>query len=368
MIPAIDCDVLVVGGGPAGAACATVLAGHGAGVTLVEAGTLESFRVGETISLRARPVFDKLGLDPDREPWAHICESVMAAWGGSVPVQTPDILQPHLPSWRVDRCKLDRALLETAARAGASVWLECRVQAASRIGNRWHLGFMTKGQRFEGSARLVVEATGRSGHSPCAPREPRRVFDALVGLAVLSAREEGGTGLGAALVESGPHGWWYSASLPEDRELAVFFTDIHLLPADRRSTASWLTMQMSTSPLTHERWVKIFGDSGTLLPVRIFDARSSARTTAIADGWAATGDALMAFDPLTGRGVMEALGSGIELAEWIVEGANLEKDPVPMWTRRAGARLTRYLAERERVYGRESRWRQNEFWRRRRAS
>ena len=194
------------------------------------------------------------------------------------------------------------------------------------------------------------------------------VFDALVGLAVLRGREEAGAGIGSTLVESGPHGWWYSASLPEDRELAVFFTDTHLLPADRRSTASWLTMQMSASPLTHERWVGMFGDRGTLSPVRTFDARSSARTTAIADGWAATGDALMAFDPLTGGGVIAALSSGIELAEWIVEGADLEKDPVPTWTRRAGARLTRYLAERERVYSRESRWRQNEFWGRRRAS
>lgn len=76
----------------------------------------------------------------------------------------------------------------------------------------------------------------------------------------------------------------------------------------------------------------------------------------------------MAFDPLTGRGVAEAIHSGIELAEWLVEGGEHVKDSVPAWTRRAGGRLTRYLAERVRIYSRESRWPQNEFWRQRRAS
>jgi hypothetical protein len=77
---------------------------------------------------------------------------------------------------------------------------------------------------------------------------------------------------------------------------------------------------------------------------------------------------MMAFDPLTGRGVTEAIRSGVELAEWLVEGGDLAKDSVPAWTRRAGRRLTRYLAERVHVYSRESRWSQNEFWRRRCAS
>jgi flavin-dependent dehydrogenase len=191
-------------------------------------------------------------------------------------------------------------------------------------------------------------------------------LDRLVGIALIADTGERvrSNPPAPALVEAAPCGWWYAATIPNGNKLAVFFTDGDLLPRGKHNLGEFLRDQLARSPLT--RTGRDFADE------RIgrrqwtgFDARSGIRRVAIADGWVAVGDALMAFDPLCGRGVIEALTFGIEVADWLLQPGQAKREELPIWTANAAQRFNEYRAQRVTTYGAEKRWGDMAFWQRR---
>lgn len=168
----------------------------------------------------------------------------------------------------------------------------------------------------------------------------------------------------SALIEATPCGWWYSVCLPEGRTLAIFFTDGDLLPRGKTGIASFLRRQIQDSEITGDR-CSFIEQSIEHHRWKTFDARSSIRRTVVSDGWVTTGDALMAFDPLCGRGVTEALNSGIEVAGWLLNRQSSDSESIPAWLELVSARFNNYLEQRLRTYSYENRWNDSPFWWRR---
>ncbi|MGH8161082.1 MAG: NAD(P)/FAD-dependent oxidoreductase, partial [Gammaproteobacteria bacterium] len=56
------CDVLVVGGGPAGSATATLLARRGRKVVMLEKDRHPRFHIGESLLPRSMPLLEELGV------------------------------------------------------------------------------------------------------------------------------------------------------------------------------------------------------------------------------------------------------------------------------------------------------------------
>src|SRR5213080_892196 len=95
--------VVVIGGGPAGCACAMTLARNDVPTVLVDRSDGEVMKIGETLPPSARATLEGLGLWGDFLAGGHLpCYSNRSAWG-SARVQTRDfIFDPFGPGWHLD--------------------------------------------------------------------------------------------------------------------------------------------------------------------------------------------------------------------------------------------------------------------------
>ena len=133
-------DVLVIGGGPAGAAVALCLARQGCSVALLEATAYESQRYGETLPPEINPVLRELGVwDAFRNLSPLEAPGMISVWGDPIPVESDFIHNVHGVGWHIDRKSFDRMLVLEAEKAGAQLHLRRRVQTCSRAGGGWRV-------------------------------------------------------------------------------------------------------------------------------------------------------------------------------------------------------------------------------------
>jgi flavin-dependent dehydrogenase len=354
----VDGDVAVVGGGPAGVAAAVALRRVGLVAVLVEASRYGTPRVGETLTPEVRPALARLGLHVDD---GVVAAAVESAWGTSDLATRSSMLNPYGGGAHVDRAAFDAALAGQVETGGATVLRGCRVRRCEPFGARsWRL--VT--DRGPVTAAAVICATGRGAGLARALGAQWTAADQLVGVAVEYAGPTGDHG-GATLVEAAPEGWWYSVELPSARRMVVFMTDADICRAgrypdpDRWADAIGRTRHVSERvrglvPRTRPRVVSAVSH-------RLARPRTSRP-------WLATGDAAMSVDPLTGRGVLGALlageAAGTAMAHWLLG----DERPAAAYENRLDVRYAGYLAERAEIYGRETRWPQAPFWRRRAAT
>src|SRR4030095_2103007 len=143
MQPGIDFDVVIVGGGPAGSACGTLLARAGARVAIVEAGDFTRFRVGETLEASIVPILVRLGMSLNGVDWGLASDGVASVWTDSRMQKRPSILHPFGRAWHVDRRAFDQALFENAGAAGVTLFKNSRVRGVHRRSERWHFSIIS---------------------------------------------------------------------------------------------------------------------------------------------------------------------------------------------------------------------------------
>lgn len=163
-----DCDVLVIGGGPAGSTAATLLAQRGHRVTLIEKARHPRFHIGESLLPANLPLLEKLGVADEvkaigMEKWAaefvspwHDHKQVFHfadAWDKSMPL-----------AYQVQRAEFDNILIRNAQRKGANVIEGCRVNDVAFLPK--DEGAVIQTQHDDGTAqswraRFVLDASGR---------------------------------------------------------------------------------------------------------------------------------------------------------------------------------------------------------------
>jgi len=351
-------DVVVAGGGPAGAAAAVALARAGLTVAVLERSGHAAGRVGEVLPPEIRPVLSRLGAwerflacGPTPSP------GTLSAWGAAEPRSNDFVFNPHGDGWHVDRRAFDEMLARCAEEAGAAVHRAARPVLATRAGGGWDVEAEVGGARRRFRSRFVVDATGRSAW--LASRHGRRVAcDRLVG--VLGYLPHAPVEDPRLLVEATETGWWYSAVAPGAGLVAAYMTDRDLLPRAAQDPTTW-SARLAEAPLTARR----VHDAGGPPRPRVVRAETSAVDPPVGDGWLAVGDAAAAFDPLWGRGVCHALESGRSGALAIL--ASLGGDPAGLGghAERESGGVRAFLRERTAQYRLESRWPAAPFWRRR---
>ncbi|MBK8100477.1 MAG: tryptophan 7-halogenase [Planctomycetes bacterium] len=159
-------DVVIVGGGPAGAILGAYLARAGVRTTIVDKAVHPRPHVGESLLCSTTRVFDEIGILPTLER-AGFVRKPGATWTRWPDGASGDVrfrAMPHLGvavdyTWHVDRSRLDALLLEHAKRLGVQVREGVRATQVEFAGGR-----ATGVRLADGSvlpARLVVDASGR---------------------------------------------------------------------------------------------------------------------------------------------------------------------------------------------------------------
>ena len=330
-----DCDVAVVGGGPAGSTAAAWLARAGRRVILFERDRFPRFHIGESLLASINEVLDAIGAaGAVREG------GFPAKWGatfmtpdGSIDryadfsIAAADVPQPQ--TWQVCREQFDDILLRHAAHSGAEVRERHRVLDIAFDADGVDLAVVTSGDN-DGSgdravqkirARAVIDASGRA--SLLSQRFLlRRHEPDLANVAVFShyarvPRAEGRRAGDIRVVARADLGWFWmipisdeltsvGAVLPRDAFKALPRAELDVLLAQLIATTPAVARLMAGA---ERRW-----------PVRVERDFSYGSKAYAGDRWILVGDAGSFLDPVFSSGVAIAMESGLEGAQAIAAG------------------------------------------------
>jgi flavin-dependent dehydrogenase len=342
--------VIVVGGGPAGAVAALVLARRGVPVTVLEACPGPALKVGETLPSNLAPLLRRLGLEGLlADPGSHLrSQGNRSFWGSAMPVESPFLATPHGEGWHVDRRRFEAGLAQAAIAAGVDWRWGVRVGQATVLD------------------AFVADATGRPARLARRFGARRLRYDRLVGISALLQSPAPAQDT-YTLVEAAPDGWWYSALLADGRLAVAFLGDGDLLdrPLLAGDPEAWWS-RLRRTEATRER-VEAHGYEGRDL--RVLPAETSRLDRIEGDGWLAVGDAAVAYDPLSSYGVASAMGSGFYAGHAIADllaGQDRERETARLAYLSVMQRACEacFAMQRE-VYGQERRWPDSPFWQRR---
>ena len=197
----LDCDVLVIGGGPAGATIATLLAEHGRRVILLEKDRHPRFHIGESLLPHNLPLLDRLGVRAQIEASSmqkYGIEFVSPYHGKTVRYEFANAWDKRFPySFQVRRSTFDHILLQNAAAKGATVIEGCRVTTVEfpESGTPVITSRDETGLTRQWRAAFVVDATGRDAllatQLGVKERNPRNTSAAIFGHFTGARRLEG---------------------------------------------------------------------------------------------------------------------------------------------------------------------------------
>src|SRR5262249_39649411 len=140
------CEVVVVGGGPAGTAAAIALTRIGRPVLMVERSRYDRERIGETLPPSARIPLARLDVWDRFMRQAHTpSPATISAWGRDDIDENHFIGNPYGHGWHLDRRRFDGMLASIARTCGARVALESRVTACVRRGSGFDVEYIRGG-------------------------------------------------------------------------------------------------------------------------------------------------------------------------------------------------------------------------------
>ncbi len=320
--PPRECDVLVVGGGPAGATVGALLAQKGYRVVILEKVHHPRFHIGESLLPANLPLFEKLGV-------ADAVKAIgMEKWGAEFvspwhenKTQTfrfSDAWDKSMPfSYQVRRSELDEILIRNAARLGAEVIEGCRVRsvvfAADESGATVHAQH-DDGRTGDWHARFVVDASGRDTllgkQLDIKRRNPKHNSSALYAHFSGAARHDG-QDEGNITIFWFAHGWFWFIPLADGATSIGAVVWPHYLKSRSKPVKDFFLDTIALCPALVER----LAEARLVSDVEATGNFSYACERTHGPNHLLIGDAFGFIDPVFSSGVMLAMQGGFDGAE-----------------------------------------------------
>src|SRR5271168_2844260 len=320
-----ECDVAVIGGGPAGSTAAALLARRGYKVIALEKAHHPRFHTGESLLPMNLPVFERLGvLDQVRElgvfkPGADFEADNERGYNTFAFARAIGSSPPH--AYQVWRQDFDRMLYEHARDCGADAREGHEVLAAGQSGPRaTRLEVRTDdGGSYFIQARYLVDASGRDAFLAARRklrRKNRRHQSAAIFGHFRGAQARLGEDAGNISIYRFAHGWMWMIPLPGGvMSVGAVCRPEYLKQRKGRSVEYLLdTLQQSPGLWQRMRRAELIGDA------RVTGNYSYDCTRMGGPGWILVGDAFAFLDPVFSSGVYLAM-IGAEQAVDMVDGA-----------------------------------------------
>ncbi|HVK17787.1 MAG TPA: NAD(P)/FAD-dependent oxidoreductase [Fimbriiglobus sp.] len=323
-------DVIVIGGGPSGSTCSTILRQHGLSVDLFERETFPRFHIGESLIPMTYHVLKRTGM-LEKMKTSHFVKKYSVQFiNQRGKLSEPFYFIDHKPhessqTWQVRRSEFDHLNLKNAAEHGVRVHENARVIEVLFEGDR-AVGVRVKvGDEPEKvvRAKVVVDASGQS--TMLQDRLDLREWDPLLKKAAVwtywkgayrdTGRDEGAT---QVVQTEGKKGWFWYIPLHDDVVSVGVVADYEYLFQNRPSKEleAIYFEEVARAPGLQPRL-----KDATRCDVFRAQKEYTYRAQKVAgDGWCLVGDAFGFLDPLYSSGVLLALTSGSMAADTIAEG------------------------------------------------
>lgn len=301
-----ECDIVVVGGGPAGCAAAMLLARWGRRVVLLHRRSHRA-ALAESLPPSCWPLLETLGVQRSVSEAGFVHGRGNTVWwgGGGRRVEA----FPHAAvGLQVLRSDFDRVLLECVGGVGVEV-VDAVVTGVATEGNERRVTYSVEHEQRSIAAPWVLDCTGRAG---VVAREGRVKDDRGPRTLALAAAWDAPNDWqlpdeSHTLVESAAWGWGWSVPVSTTRRYFTVMVDPERSSIDGGAAieASY-ALYLSRLPfLSH---VAALGKQGGAAVA--CDASGYARDPVPREGVLAVGDAASFIDPLSSFGVKKALASG----------------------------------------------------------
>lgn len=319
-----ECDVLVIGGGPAGTTIAPLLVEKGYRVVLLERARHPRFHVGESLLPANMPLFERLGIAAEikaigMEKWGAEFVSMQHGMAQSFQFSEAwDKSQPY--AYQVKRAEFDEILIRNAEKKGVEVHENCKAKAIDFLPDQ--CGAVIRATHDDGreqvwKARFVVDASGRdtflANRFQIKHRNPKHNSSAIYGHFSGAIRHQG-QAAGNISIFWFEHGWfWFIPMQGDVTSIGMVTWPYYMKTKGQRSIEQFLHDGIALCPPLAER---------LKTATRVNEVEATGNFSYVSErnhgaNYLLLGDAYAFIDPVFSSGVLLAMNSGVIGAEAI---------------------------------------------------
>jgi flavin-dependent dehydrogenase len=324
-----SCDVLVIGGGPAGSTVSALLAEKGWAVTQLEKDAHPKFHIGESLLPMNLPILDKLGVLDEVDLIG------IRKYGVEFNCESRDkpttyyfenaLNKNHPYAYEVQRAKYDKILFNNAKRKGVTTLENMRVvnvefnsDGSSTIDAQDNAGGM-----HQWHAKFLVDASGRSTFLGNKFRTKQRskqhnsaaIFGHFEGVERRQGKDEGNIS-----VYWFEHGWFWFIPFKDGTMSVGAVCWPYYLNSRKVGVEQFLMDTMALCPRAMER----MREARLISPVTATGNFSYRLKNMYGNGYLIIGDAFAFIDPVFSSGVLLGMNGAMHAAE-VVDG--ILRDP-----------------------------------------